>query len=77
MIDYLDLALDQFYSLKEETLDEDRKCVGAENKKQYNIDSNIFSIKVEGFWHNGINFDYYVYNDNDVIIEKGKYEYYD
>ena len=34
-MNYLELAKEQFYTLKEETLNEDRHCLGAANSKEY------------------------------------------
>lgn len=71
MIDYSELAETQFYELKEETLDDDRKSLGAENDKNYDIEGEKFNISVSGFWEKSTWFDYVVKGENGNIIEEG------
>lgn len=68
---YFELAESQFYQLKEDTLDEDRKCVGAEGEEDYEIDGFKFTIKVDGFWEKSTFFSYVVTDELGNEIEKG------
>lgn len=70
-IDYCKLAREQFLKLKEDMLDEDRHCVGADGEEDYNIEGIKFRIKISGFWEKSNWFDWYAYDDNGVLIEKG------
>ena len=47
---YLELAIKQFYTMKEEFLNNDRDCVGGEDKKDYERHGIKFQLKIEGFW---------------------------
>lgn len=69
---YFELAEDQFYQLKEDTLDDDRKCVGAEGEEDYDIDGFKFTIKVDGFWEKSTWFNYVVIDSDGDEIEKGR-----
>jgi len=62
--DYLELAKEQFYNLKEETLDDDRHVLGAANKKDYDIDSFKFTIEVDGFWEKSTWFNWTATHEN-------------
>jgi len=71
MSKYLELAQGQFDTMKEEWLDEDRHCVGGENKENYEVDGVKFEIKVEGFWEKSDWFDYTVTDEKGNKLEKG------
>lgn len=71
MSKYLELAKEQFYAMKEEWLDDDRHCVGGENKQKYEVDGVKFEIQVNGFWEKSDWFDYKVTDLNGVEIKKG------
>lgn len=70
-INYKELAEEQFDNLKEETLDEDRHCLGAENEKDYEVDGVKFKIKVDGFWEKATWFNYIVLDEQGNEIAKG------
>lgn len=70
-MNYLELAKEQFYTLKEDTLNEDRHCLGAANKKDYEIGGVKFSIEVDGFWEKATWFDWTVNNEKGEEISKG------
>jgi hypothetical protein len=70
-MDYLKLAKEQFINLKEETLDEDRHSLGAENEMDYEIDGVKFKIKVDGFWEKATWFDWTVYDEQGNEIVNG------
>ena len=70
-IDFEELAEDQFYKLKEETLDEDRKSLGAEGEQDYEIDEVKFKIKVDGFWEKSTWFNWIVYDESGKEIDTG------
>jgi hypothetical protein len=69
--DFLKLAKEQFSNLKEETLNEDRHCLGAESEEDYEVNGLKFKIKVDGFWEKATWFDWLVYDENGVQIESG------
>jgi hypothetical protein len=73
---YLKLAKEQFSTLKEESLDDDRYSLGAIGEKDYEESGVKFKIKVDGFWESSTWFDYYVYDSLEIEIEKGEYFYY-
>lgn len=68
---YFELAEEQFYNLKEETLDDDRKSVGAIGDEDYEIDGFKFNIEVDGFWEKSTFFEYVVKDENGNEIERG------
>jgi hypothetical protein len=70
-MNYLKLAKEQFSNLQEETLDEDRHSLGAENEMDYEIDGVKFKIKVEGFWEKATWFDWTVYDEEGKEIANG------
>lgn len=70
-MDYLKLAKEQFSNLMEETLDEDRHSLGAENEQDYEIDGVKFKIKVDGFWEKATWFDWNVYDEQGNEIASG------
>ena len=70
-MNYLELAEEQFYTLKEETLDEDRHCVGAGNSKEYEKDGVKFSIEVDGYWEKTTWFDWKVKDENGKELDSG------
>ena len=70
-MDYLELAKEQFFDLKEDVLDEDRHCLGAENEKKYEVDGVRFTIKIEGFWEKSNWFDFVVIDEHGTIIKSG------
>ena len=70
MSKYLDLAQDQFDTMKEEWLDEDKHCVGGENKENYEVDGVKFEIKVEGSWEKTDWFEYTVTDAKGNELEK-------
>ena len=70
-MNYSELARQQFYKLKEDTLDDDRHSLGAENEIDYNTDGLKFKIKVDGFWEESTCFDWYVYDLSGNLIESG------
>jgi len=70
-MNYLELAEDQFYNLKEETLDDDRHVLGAGNKKDYEVDNVKFTIEVDGFWEKSTWFDWIVKDENGAKIDSG------
>ena len=71
---YLELAEEQFFNLKEETLDSDRKSLGAEDTVNYYDENNKrFSIKVNGYWEKATWFDYWVYDEFNNLLEKDIY----
>lgn len=70
-INFNKLARDQFYNLKEELLDEDRKCLGGIGKEDYNVDGFEFTIEVDGFWEKSTFFDYVVTDKSGAEIAKG------
>jgi len=70
-MNYLELAKEQFYTLKEETLDEDRHCLGATNSKEYEKDGVKFSIEVDGFWEKSTWFDWEVKDENGAVLDSG------
>lgn len=72
-MDYLKLAKEQFLTLKEDRLDEDRHSLGAENEIEYNVDNNKFKIKVNGFWEKGTWFNWQATDDNNKIVASGTY----
>lgn len=70
-MNYLKLAKEQFDNLKEETLDDDRSCVGAGNEEEYDKEGVKFRIKVDGCWETSTWFNWVVYNEKGEEIEKG------
>ena len=70
-MNYLKLAKEQFHNLKEETLDDDRHCLGASNKQDYEIDGVNFSIEVDGFWEKMTWFDWIVKDEKGEKIDSG------
>ena len=70
-MNYLKLAKEQFSNLQEETLDEDRHSLGAENEMDYEIDGVKFKIKVDGFWEKATWFDWTVYDEKGNEIANG------
>lgn len=70
-INFKELAKKQFYALKEEILDEDRKSLGAGNEQDYTINDKKFTIIVDGFWEKAIWFEYFVLDENGNKIESG------
>jgi len=70
-MNYRELASEQFYNLKEETLDDDRHCLGAANEQEYEIDGLKFKISVNGFWEKATWFDWVVYDEENNIITRG------
>lgn len=68
---YLELAIDQFYEMKEEWLDDDRHCVGGTNKKDYQLDEVKFELEVNGFWEKADWFDYTVVDSDGIELDKG------
>lgn len=71
---YLELAEEQFFNLKEETLDLDRKSLGAEDTiNYYDENDKKFSIKVNGYWEKATWFDYWVYDEFNNLLEKDIY----
>jgi hypothetical protein len=70
-MNYLKLAKEQFSNLQEETLDEDRHSLGAENEMDYEIDGVKFKIKVDGFWEKATWFDWTVYDEEGKEIANG------
>ena len=73
MIDYRELAIDLFYALQEEVLDEDRHALGVEDEKDYEIDDFKFTISVDGFWEKATWFNYQVRDQFGDLIEEGNY----
>lgn len=71
-INYTELAENQFYKLKEELLDEDRKCLGGIGKEDYEIDGFKFNIKVDGFWEKSTWFNYVVTDKSGNEISRGR-----
>lgn len=65
-IKYSEIAEKQFLELKEETLDEDRHCVGADNTVIY----EDYHISVEGFWEKSTWFAYTVLDFEGNLIEQ-------
>ena len=70
-MNYLKLAKEQFSNLQDETLDEDRHALGAENEQDYDIDGVKFKIKVDGFWEKATWFDWNVYDEQGNEIASG------
>ena len=70
-MNYLKLANEQFYSLKEEILDADRHCLGGANKQDYEIDGVKFSIEVDGFWEKATWFDWIVKDEKGEKVDSG------
>ena len=70
-MDYLKLAKEQFFTLKEEMLDEDRHSLGAANEIDYDIEGEKFKIKVDGFWEKSTWFDWEVINLSGEKIASG------
>tara|TARA_R110000737_G_scaffold353327_1_gene404194 strand:- start:68 stop:292 length:225 start_codon:yes stop_codon:yes gene_type:complete len=68
---YLELAIDQFFEMKEDWLDGDRHCVGGTKKKYYELDGVKFELKVDGFWEKADWFDYTVIDSNGTELDKG------
>ena len=68
---YLELAIKQFHTMKEEFLNNDRDCVGGEDKKDYERHGIKFQLKIEGFWEKQDWFDYTVNDINGNEIESG------
>jgi hypothetical protein len=66
-----ELATDQFYELKEKTLDEDRHVLGANSEQDYDINGVKFKIKVNGFWEKSTWFNWTVFDENGVEIKSG------
>ena len=64
-IDFEKLAKEQFFKLQEDTLNEDRHSLGAENTENYIYDCFQFKIKVDGFWESSTWFDWTVYSEID------------
>lgn len=73
-MDYLKLAKEQFFKLKEEILDEDRHSLGASNEVDYEIDGNKFKIKVDGFWEKSTWFEWEVINATGEKIASGMWD---
>jgi len=71
IMNYLELAVDQFYQLKEDTLDDDRHSVGAECTEDYDIDGIKFQINVDGFWEKSTWFNWKVIDEKGNVIESG------
>ena len=70
-MNYLELAEEQFYNLKEEALDDDRHILGAANKKDYDIDSVKFTIEVDGFWEKATWFNWTATHENGDKLGSG------
>ena len=70
---YLELAKNQFYELKEETLKDVSESMGAENELDYEIDGEKFKIKVDGFWEKATWFNWEVFNEQGESILSGTY----
>ncbi len=68
---YFELAEEQFYNLKESTLDDDRKAIGASNSEKYTIDGVDITIKVDGCWEKSTWFDWFIYDSNGAILYQG------
>jgi hypothetical protein len=68
---YLELAEQQFLNLKEEVLDMNRKAVGSEDETNYDNEGVKFKIKVHGFWERSDWFDYWVFDEQNTLIEQG------
>lgn len=75
MINYLELAKEQFLNLKEALLDLDRKCLGGIDTTNYEIEGIKFSIEVDGFWEKSTWFDYVVKNEFGNILEEADYSF--
>tara|TARA_R110002167_G_scaffold5215_3_gene24411 strand:+ start:400 stop:669 length:270 start_codon:yes stop_codon:yes gene_type:complete len=71
IMNYLELAKEQFYILKEETLDEDRHLVGAGNSEDYEIKGVKFSIEVNGFWEKSTWFDWVAKDEKGEKLDSG------
>lgn len=50
MEDYIDVATRQYREMRDEFLDEDRSCVGGENKMTHTINGDTVEILISGFW---------------------------
>lgn len=62
-MNYPELAQKQFSDLREATLDDDRKAIGAGNRKDYEIGGEKCTIEVNGFWEKSVWFDWTAYNE--------------
>lgn len=68
---YLELAKEQFYNMKEEILDLDRKSLGGEDETNYEVDGVKFKIKVDGYWEKSNWFNWTVYDEQGNEITSG------
>lgn len=71
MSKYLELAKEQFHTMKDEWLDEDRHCCGGENTVKHEARGVKVTIKVSGFWESSDWFDWEVFNELGETLEKG------
>lgn len=71
MKEYLEIAIEQFYEMKEEWLDDDRHCIGGENEKEYDVKGVKIKVKVDGFWEKSDWFNYVVFDCNGNELNKG------
>lgn len=55
---YLELAEKQFYALKEETISEHPKSLGAESTEEYEVNGIKINIHVDGYWEKSTWFNY-------------------
>lgn len=72
-INYQQIAIKQFFELKEETESETQEVLGAEVEKDYEINGFKFKIHVDGYWEKAVWFDWIAYNEQGKIIEEGAY----
>lgn len=71
MSKYIELARNQFYTMKEEWLDDDRHCIGGRNEQTYKVEGVNIKIKVDGNWDRSEWFDYIVIDKDGLEIETG------
>ena len=74
-MNYLELAEEQFYNLKEETLDDDRHVLGAGNKKDYEVDNVKFTIEVDTSRFKATWFDWIAKDETGEKIDSGNNHY--
>ena len=64
-------AKKQFLELKEELLNEDRRCLGGSSEEEYSEDGKKILITVDGYWEDCDGWFEWIASDKDGIIETG------